>query len=217
MRCLIILTIFIGLALASPSRFRGYPNIKEFEEQFGKVYTPEEEVEAAENLKRNEAFIEANNKLYDEGKSNFREAVMAWDDLSPEEFLREKTGALDGQEDRFGLFVDEVRYNSPEDQERLDAFYNTIDRESLPRTFDARQFGIVTSVKDQGSCGSCSAFAATSQHESCILDQGLTRYKKSIDLSEQQLLDCAHDGYNALGCEGAYIKAYPMWLSQNNR
>jgi len=216
MRCLIVLTIFLGLALGSPSRLRGYPNIKEFEKQFGKVYTPEEEVEAAENLKRNEAFIEANNKLYDEGKSNFREAVMAWDDLSPEEFLREKTGALDGQEDRFGLFVDEVRYNSPEDQERLDAFYNTIDRESLPRTFDARQFGIVTSVKDQGSCGSCSAFAATSQHESCILDQGLTRYKKSIDLSEQQLLDCAHDGREALGCKGAYIKAYPRWLSQNN-
>ena len=219
MRCLIVLTIFLGLALATPYKLRGYPNIKEFEEEFGKVYTPEDEVKAAENLKRNEALIEANNKLYDEGKSNFREAVMAWDDLSPEEFLREKTGALDGQEDdrHYGLLVDEVRYNSYEDQAKLDAFYASVSTASLPDSFDARIYGIVTSVKDQGSCGSCSAFAATSQHESCILDQGLQRYKHEMDLSEQQLLDCAHDGYNALGCEGAYIKAYPMWLSQNNR
>ena len=216
MKSLIVLTTFLGLALTSP-RLRGYPNIKEFEEEFGKVYTPEEEVKAAENLKRNEDLIEANNKLYDEGKSNFREAVMAWDDLSPEEFLREKTGALDGQDDGFGLLVDEVRYNSPEDQDRLDAFYDTIDRESLPSSFDAREFGIVTEVKDQGSCGSCSAFAATSQHESCILDKGLTRYKADMDLSEQQLLDCAYDNYDALGCKGAFIKAYPRWLSQNNR
>lgn len=215
MKCIIILTI---LSLAAASKLRGYPNIKEFEEEFGKVYTPEDEIEAEKNLKRNEALIEANNKLYEEGKSNFREAVMAWDDLSPEEFLREKTGALDGHDGRrnYGLLVDEVRYNSPEDQERLDAFYSTIDRADLPHSFDARVYGIVTEVKDQGSCGSCSAFAATSQHETCILDKGLTMYRNEMDLSEQQLLDCAYDNYDALGCKGAYIKAYPRWLSESN-
>ena len=212
MRCLIILTIFLGLALASPSRIRGYPNIKEFEEEFGKTYTPEDEIEAEKNLLENEAQIEANNKLYDEGKSNFREAVMEWDDLSPEEFLREKTGALDGKEN-FGLLIED-RYNSNEMQKQLDEFYAsvTVPNEVINRGFDARVYGIVTSIKNQGSCGSCSAFAATSQHETCFLDAGLQRYRKEMDLSEQHLLECAYDGIDALGCKGAYIKAYPRFL-----
>ena len=124
MRFLIVLTIFLSLASASPSRIRGYPNIKEFEEQFGKTYTPEDEIEAEKNLLKNEAEIKAHNKLYAEGLSNFREAVMEWDDLSPEEFLAEKTGALDGKEN-FGLLIED-RYNDEDMQAELDYWYSRI-------------------------------------------------------------------------------------------
>ena len=62
MKCLIVMTIFfLGPAIAF--RLRGYPNIKEFEEEFGKTYTPEDEIEAEKNLLENEAQIKANNKL----------------------------------------------------------------------------------------------------------------------------------------------------------
>ena len=50
---------------------------------------------------------------------------------------------------------------------------------------------LVTSVKDQMSCGSCSAFATTSTHETCMLAAG-ARFN-GLDLSEQFLIDC---GFN---------------------
>ena len=48
--------------------------------------------------------------------------------------------------------------------------------------------GLVTSVKDQGGCGSCSAFAATALHESCLIKAGSDR--ECLDLSEQYLMNC---------------------------
>ena len=56
------------------------------------MYTPEEEAEAEKNLKRHEAAIDKENELAVEGKANYEEAVMEWDDLSPQEFLALKTG-----------------------------------------------------------------------------------------------------------------------------
>jgi C1A family cysteine protease len=51
--------------------------------------------------------------------------------------------------------------------------------------------GLVTSVKNQMSCGSCAAFAITGAHETCMLAGG-ARFN-GLDLSEQYLIDC---GYN---------------------
>jgi C1A family cysteine protease len=54
---------------------------------------------------------------------------------------------------------------------------------------DWRTKGIITAIKNQGKCGSCWAFAATAAHESY---QVQTKGQKiTIDLSEQQLVDCS--------------------------
>ena len=59
------------------------------------------------------------------------------------------------------------------------ATYTTI----IPSTYDLRDYGYVTSVKDQGSSGSCWAFATYSALESCILKAtGIT-----YDLSEENM------------------------------
>jgi C1A family cysteine protease len=56
----------------------------------------------------------------------------------------------------------------------------------------------VTSIKNQGNCGSCWDFAATAALESMvkIYDRGL-----EVDLSEQQVLNCNTGGCN---CEGGW-------------
>jgi C1A family cysteine protease len=67
----------------------------------------------------------------------------------------------------------------------------------------------VSSVKNQGKCGSCAAFATLAAFEVC--------YKKitgeSVDFSEQQLVDCGYKHAGAKGCIGAPQHAYADWLA----
>jgi len=67
----------------------------------------------------------------------------------------------------------------------------------LPLTQDWRKAGIVTPVKNQGSCGSCWTFSTTGALEAAYAQA----YGKSVSLSEQQLVDCAGD-FNNFGCNG---------------
>ncbi|HME45283.1 MAG TPA: C1 family peptidase [Syntrophorhabdales bacterium] len=73
---------------------------------------------------------------------------------------------------------------------------------SVPTHFDWRDNGgnYVTSIKNQGNCGSCWAFASTGALESATL---ITTGKPNtdLDLSEQMLISCG----NAGSCSGGYI------------
>ena len=91
--------------------------------------------------------------------------------------------------------------------------------ESLPRfvapldtitdiRFDWRDFGGVSPVKNQGSCGSCWAFAAMGELESHMLIYD----GRLEDLSEQQILSCITTGGS---CGGGWMyEAYNVFMSQ---
>ena len=67
-----------------------------------------------------------------------------------------------------------------------------------PEAFEWNNFGVVTPVKNQGSCGSCWTFSTVGSLESHwnILGKG-----KNMTFAEQQLVDCA-GAFNNFGCKG---------------
>lgn len=70
---------------------------------------------------------------------------------------------------------------------------------TAPLTFDWRNYGVVTPIKDQGNCGSCWAFTASGFLESESIRRGGV---KNVDLSEQYLLKC---NTASAGCNGGDV------------
>lgn len=70
-------------------------------------------------------------------------------------------------------------------------------RPALPSTLDWRGTGAVSAIKDQATCGSCWAYGVTSAVESSYY----MMTGNPVNLSEQQLVDCAWDTGNE-GCDG---------------
>lgn len=69
---------------------------------------------------------------------------------------------------------------------------------NYPTSFEWNSYGVVTPVKNQGSCGSCWAFSTVGTLEAHwrILGKG-----SDVFFSEQQLVDCAR-AFENYGCEG---------------
>jgi C1A family cysteine protease len=71
-------------------------------------------------------------------------------------------------------------------------------RGDVPLNYDAREFGLVTPIKNQGSCGSCWSFARTKALEAAYIKAGYT----AADLAEQ---DALVNDDNSYGCNGGFM------------
>lgn len=78
---------------------------------------------------------------------------------------------------------------------------------------DLRNYNLVTPVREQGTCGSCWAFATVAAIESNYLMRHNNASPYSLDLSEQQLLDCSGAG----GCWGGWYGTTLDWLKDANQ
>lgn len=76
-------------------------------------------------------------------------------------------------------------------------FISWDDPGELPDRIDLRESGHVSPVKNQGSCGSCWAFAGAAVMETATLRSATTE----LNVSEQELVSCDRNSY---GCRGGF-------------
>ncbi|CAA0810960.1 Thiol protease aleurain [Striga hermonthica] len=146
-----------------------------FAHRYGKKYESAEEVQRrfeifAENLK----MIRSHNR---KGLS-YTMGVNAFADMTWDEFRKHRLGAAQNCSAT-------MRGN------------HKLTDVVLPESKDWRTTGIVSPVKDQGSCGSCWTFSTTGALEAAYAQA----FGRGISLSEQQLVDCA-GAFNNFGCNG---------------
>jgi len=137
---------------------------REFEAKFGKNYAVSEREARLAIFQNNLQKIDDLNKI-EQGSATYSH-LTPFADLSEEEFSVRR--GYKGSSQR-------VRSNVP-----------TLGTSDLPSDFDWRPQGAVNSVKDQGQCGSCWAFATVANIEGA----GFVSTGKLVSLSEQELVDC---------------------------
>lgn len=139
-----------------------------FTETYNRTYsTPEERNLRLQIFRENLHII---NLLQESEQATGRYGVNMFADVSPKEF----------RERYLGLRPD---LRSENEIPLRKAEIPDID---LPPSFDWRKKGVVTPVKDQGSCGSCWAFSVTGNVEG----QYAIKHGQLLSLSEQELVDC---------------------------
>jgi len=152
-----------------------------FQEHFNKRYNTIEELETRFSIFRTNLINILNHN--NDFSQNFTLGVNQFTDLTSYEFKKyvDFSSSLKGPVTGYGC-------------KNFDS-----DATDAPDSVDWRTKGAVTSVKDQGQCGSCWTFSATGAIEGvwAISNHGL------INLSEQQLVDCAEGrDYGSHGCSG---------------
>jgi len=168
-----------------------WERFSDFRERFQKRYNSFEEfVERYEIFAENMKFIEQHNMDFTQ---NFTLGMNQFTDMTNEEFRSKKNGLL-----------------------KLGSYCNGFSESSsgLPDRVDWRKNGAVTSVKDQGQCGSCWTFSSTGAIEGAwAISKG-----DLLDLSEQQLVDCAQGiQYGSHGCNGGQMDGAFKYVMNNGQ
>jgi C1A family cysteine protease len=168
-----------------------------FRDRFRKVYSSDEETdERFEVFRSNVRSIIEHNIVPGQ---NFTLGVNQFSDLTPEEFK--------------ALYINSG-FQSSTTVGSYGCKTYTSTASSAPASLDWRQMGAVTSVKDQGQCGSCWTFSSTGASEGAwAIATG-----KLVDLSEQQLVDCATGvSYGSHGCNGGQMEGADKYLIANGQ
>lgn len=165
-----------------------------FQERFSKRYDTLQETETRFQIFRaNLRNIILHNLDHTQ---NFTMGINQFTDLTPQEFKDQFVGGLKAEVGSYGCST----FSSS--------------ASGAPSSIDWRSKGAVTSVKDQGQCGSCWTFSATGAVEGAwAISTG-----KLIDLSEQELVDCATGvSYGSHGCNGGQMEGAFKFIIQNGQ
>jgi len=165
-----------------------------FQDSFGKKYETIQELELRFQVFRtNLRNIIIHNLDYSQ---NFTMSINQFTDLTPQEFKDQYIGGLKSSLGSYGC-----------------SSFSSSDL-ATPSSIDWRTKGAVTSVKDQGQCGSCWTFSATGAVEGAwAISKG-----QLIDLSEEQLVECATGvTYGSHGCQGGEMEGAFKYIIQHGQ
>ena len=196
----------ILLACSDGSNLRGsdddafgeFGEFKLFQDRFSKVYLTNDELNARfEIFRHNMRSIVEHNAVKGQ---NFTLGVNQFSDLTAEEFR--------------SLYINSGFKRAAAEVGSYGCKTYTSSSTSGAASLDWRQKNAVTSVKDQGQCGSCWTFSSTGASEGAwAISTG-----KLIDLSEQQLVDCATGAaYGSHGCNGGQMEGADKYLIANGQ
>ena len=167
---------------------------KKFQGRFNKFYDTIEELETRFDIFRSNLRDIILHNL--DNSQNFTMNINQFTDLTPIEFKEQFTGGLKVEVGSYGCAT------------------FTSSASGAPVSIDWRKKNAVTSVKDQGQCGSCWTFSSTGASEGAwaIATGDL------IDLSEEQLVECATGvQYGSHGCSGGQMEGAFKYLIQNGQ
>merc|ERR1719189_911974 len=211
MTLLILIAIFATITSsteASPLGLEDNLQWQKFKLQHEKVYPLKAEEEIRKDVFRtNLRKIEAHNEREEKGLETWRMAVTQFADLTEKEFEQQMLGG----------YVRTPQSSGGHAKREVAS--------DLPASVDWREKGVITEPKNQGSCGSCWAFATVETIESYAAINNVSL----MELSTQEVTTCTpnplHCGGTG-GCRGSipqlgynYVqlfgltteKEYPYW------
>jgi KDEL-tailed cysteine endopeptidase len=185
---------FTSLLVSSAFELDDWSQFTRFQQRFNKFYNSIEELENRFSIFRSNLRNIISHNM--DKSQNFTMGVNQFTDLTSSEFKEQFTGGLKTESGSYGC----------------DSFVSSA--LSVPLSIDWRKKNAVTSVKDQGQCGSCWTFSSTGASEGAwAISTG-----HLIDLSEEQLVECATGiKYGSHGCSGGQMEGAFKYLIQNGQ
>ena len=165
-----------------------------FQERFSKRYENIQEMETRFQIFRTNLRNIILHNL--DNTQNFTMGINQFTDLTPQEFKDQYVGGLKAEVGSYGCKT----FSSS--------------ASGAPSSIDWRNKGAVTSVKDQGQCGSCWTFSSTGAVEGAwAIAKG-----QLIDLSEEQLVECATGiSYGSHGCNGGQMEGAFKYIIEHGQ
>eukprot|EP00026_Physarum_polycephalum_P008531 Phypoly_transcript_08619.p1 GENE.Phypoly_transcript_08619~~Phypoly_transcript_08619.p1 ORF type:complete len:300 (+),score=55.80 Phypoly_transcript_08619:66-965(+) len=191
MKSILLLAALVAVALAIPSDEELKLQFAEFAQKYQKTYATSEVAHRFANFKASLARAEAKNAASTDAKFG----ITKFSDMSEEEF-------------RNTILMKSV----PQKTRTAPVIGAAAPDPKVPATYDWRDHGAVTPVKDQEQCGSCWAFSATEAIESAWILKGHAT-ASTVNLAPQQIVDCDTIG-GVQGCNGGETESAYEYIAQ---